>query len=71
MEAAEAACRVERATAIKAETTTRAMYEARGLKVVTMASSEHAELARIGTELHEEFMPRFGEELIGAIRDSI
>lgn len=70
VEAAEAACRVERATAIKAETATRAKFEARGLKVVTMAPAEHAELARIGSELHEEFVPRFGAELISTIRDT-
>jgi C4-dicarboxylate-binding protein DctP len=67
MEAGKAACRVERETAIKEESATRAELERRGFTVVEMEEAEHAALRAIGTKLQQRFAPRFGADIIEAI----
>lgn len=70
VEAGQAACRAERETAIREERTTRAELADRGFRIVEMSPTAHAELREAGTALHAEFVPRFGEELVAAIRDA-
>ena len=66
--AGEAACRVERETAIREEQVTREALAGRGFRIVDMDEAARAELRRVAEALYEQFAPRFGEALIDAIR---
>jgi len=68
MDAGKAACRLEREVAIEAEKTTLQDFETRGMSVITMDSSEHAEFSTRAKQLHAQFAPRFGDDVLEAIR---
>jgi len=70
VEAGEAACRVERETAIRQEQTTRADLAARGLTIVDLGDAARAELRAVASEVQRELAPRFGESLVAAIHDA-
>lgn len=67
-DAAREACRLERQVSIREEAATRKACEQLGLQVVDMAPEQAAELRTQGLKVRDQLTPRFGAELIDAVR---
>lgn len=68
-DAARAACRTERAAAIREEQRSLASFERSSEhRIIRMTSEAEAELRARAVVVHEQLAPRFGEDLVEAIR---
>jgi len=67
-DASKAACRTERQTAIGEEAAMSKICADQGLTIVRMDEDRHAELRQAAMGMYDEFVPRFGEELVGGIQ---